>query len=817
MADHFFIDGWIRREGYTSPTSGRSRNITPTRDRFGHGTRLVSRFKQAWEEAQAAERSVAVISGTPDGFFVQFESDENFALDLDKLDLRSKGIELRAVKTEDGVQKATVFIPEGKMEFFLTRFEDYLEKDTRFGKPTNRSLVESISDLRLATLESLWTEPFIQFPSEDKKIWWEIWLRSDSGREVLRFQELTNELNLKTQEGYLSFLERTVVLCEASPSELTKSLTLLNDFAELRSAKEKPTFFMGLTPTEQEEWVRELESRLDQSNTSGTVICVLDTGINRAHPLLSSSLQEEDLHSYLPDWDTNDHSGHGTEMAGVALFGNLTSALESSNTVTINHQLESAKILPPVGDNDPKLYGLINADAAARVEIRNPQRKRVYLMAITAPDQRDRGFPTSWSAAIDDLAACVDDLSSSNRRLFMISAGNRTGELTRNYFQDSLTDSIHDPGQSWNALTIGGYTELSTIDDPAFAGWELLARPGELCPTSTTSRTWSTQWPLKPDIVMEGGNYLIDDNNFTSSTDSLSLLTTYFDLTRRLFTTTGDTSGAAALAANMGAIVQSRYPDSWPETVRAIMVHSARWSDQMIAQAFIEDAPPKQNVETLLRCFGYGVPNLDRALESTSNVLTYIAQETIFPYVGNRTNEMILHTIPWPKEQLLELRDTEVKMRVTLSYFVEANPARRGWLTRHRYASHGLRFEVKTAPETVDQFRARMNRQARDEDEGAETSSDAEHWEIGPKLRKKGSIHSDVWTGTAQDLAERGFIGVYPVSGWWKERHQLDRSRRGARYSLIVSIETPATGIDLYTPVSTIIQTALPIEIPIST
>jgi hypothetical protein len=236
----------------------------------------------------------------------------------------------------------------------------------------------------------------------------------------------------------------------------------------------------------------------------------------------------------------------------------------------------------------------------------------------------------------------------------------------------------------------------------------------------------------------------------------------------------------------------------------------------MLTQATIETAPSKQNIETLLRCFGHGVPDLQRALESTSNALTLIAQETIFPFEGAHTKEMILHNLPWPKESLEELGSTEVKMRVTLSYFIESNPARRGWTKRHRYSSHGLRFDVKTAPEIVDQFRSRLNKQAREEEDGALTTSDADQWLLGPKLRSKGSIHSDVWTGTAQDLAERGFIGVYPVLGWWRERHQLNRSR-GARYSLVVSIETASTDVDLYIPVPTIIQSKVPIEVPIST
>jgi hypothetical protein len=117
-------------------------------------------------------------------------------------------------------------------------------------------------------------------------------------------------------------------------------------------------------------------------------------------------------------------------------------------------------------------------------------------------------------------------------------------------------------------------------------------------------------------------------------------------------------------------------------------------------------------------------------------------------------------------------------------------------------SSHLLRFDVKTPDETVDQFRKRINKAARDEKETSTTSSDSDKWMPGPQLRHKGSIHSDRWHGSAIELAQRGYIGIYPVSGWWKERHQLGRWDRKARYSMIVSISTPQTDVDIYTSVA---------------
>jgi hypothetical protein len=150
-------------------------------------------------------------------------------------------------------------------------------------------------------------------------------------------------------------------------------------------------------------------------------------------------------------------------------------------------------------------------------------------------------------------------------------------------------------------------------------------------------------------------------------------------------------------------------------------------------------------------------------------------------------------------------------LRVTLSYFIEPNPGDRGWTRRHRYSSHGLRFQMKAATEELVDFRARINQAARNEEEGA-PANPGEGWLLGTS-RDRGSIHSDFWHGTAADLAERDAIGVFPVGGWWKEKPYLERYNETARYSLIVSIRAPGAAVDLYTPVETALSIGIEAEI----
>ena len=195
---------------------------------------------------RARKSNIAVVSGNPNGFYVEFDSDKKFPLNLEKLDLQSHGIELVAVRRENEVERATVFIPEGKVQLFLDRFEDYLTRDTRFGKPMNKSLVESIADLRLATLESFWTESMEPFPPFKEKLWWEVWLRNDNGNELVGFRELAKRLNLTIGSGHLSFPDRTVLLAFASPAELTQSLDISQLFRRIEKGERTSSIFCAL-------------------------------------------------------------------------------------------------------------------------------------------------------------------------------------------------------------------------------------------------------------------------------------------------------------------------------------------------------------------------------------------------------------------------------------------------------------------------------------------------------------------------------------------------------------------------------------------
>ncbi len=814
----------------------------PSRQR--HAKALERALTSAVADAtQRRNDAGIVVHGAEPGLYVQFDSRPGIPLQLSSLEAAAQGIELVAVTQTMSnetvprpVERATVFVPDGKVGHFLKRFELYAKTTPKAkGERRHEAMLDPVATLRLATLRGLWTDAAEAYPDDDNAIiWWEVWLRrqDDSGTELARLMEFAAHKELEVSPHRLQFEDRTVTLVRASPAQLSASIDVLNDVAEVRKAKQVATVFIDMGPDEQGEWTKELLERTTPAGGQAPAVCVLDTGVNRGHPLLEASLDSADCHAYDPTWGTHDHAGHGTQMAGLALYGDLTPQVDGTHTVVLRHVLESVKILPVTGENPPELYGAITAEAAGRVEIQAPNRKRTFSMAITATDNRDRGQPTSWSAAVDALAAgrafvpstqgleYLDDGSESVHRLFVISAGN-AAELSADHLSSSDTDPVHDPAHAWNALTIGGFTEKSVISDRRWASWQPVALPGDLSPWSTTGVTFAETWPNKPDVVFEAGNVVKnakDEVDFPCP--DLCLLSTHFKPAEKSFVLTWATSAAQAQAARMAALIMAEYPSLWPEGVRALIVHSAEWTAKM--QTYFQSAGGKRSRALLVRRYGFGVPMLERALRSANDALTLVVQGTISPFAPKpaqpnerQMGDIHFYELPWPREVLQDLGERPVRLRFTLSYFIEPNPGRRGWKKRHRYASHGLRFELKAPTESMDEFRKRLNKKALDEDENKPSHDrDSDEWFLGETARNRGSIHSDILEGpavTAADLAERYVVAIYPVSGWWKDQPKRDRSAKGARYALVISIETPGVDADIWTPVAE--EVGVPVEI----
>ena len=802
---HIFVKDAPNTNSYTSTRSGGKPPRIPDRDQNKHGNFLRSRFDELREQSKS--EAVAVLDRK--GIYVEFQSKKNHDLITKSLESLKHGIRLLNIRKEDETTFATVYIPSNKASIFLRKIDDYLHKETKTGKPKNSNLINSIENIRLAVVRSFWRDTKKLLPDNNEAAKCEVWLQvsGDTTHEdaIMNFFKVCDRISIDYSENQkIYFPERAVVMVQATHKNLEQLIESTDLIAEFRKVRETASFWVNEKPHEQREWAESLLKRLTYDEKSNVSICILDTGVSSGHTLIAPFLSDHDCLTIENSLGIDDKDGHGTLMAGLAIYGDLQDALESEGEIHISHRLESVKMLPKPGkENKEELYGYLTKQAVSRAEINREDWRRVICMAISSDNDRG-GSPSSWSGALDQISSGAEE--DSKKRLIIVAAGNTDPDDWKNYPESNLKRSIDNPAQSWNSLAVGAFTDKVRIADKKLDNYKPIAKKGQLSPFSKTSMTWEKKWPLKPDIVLEGGNAAIDGNRFATEADDLSLLSLHHKPNERRFGIINATSAATAQAACMVAQVQSRYPQIWPETVRGLIIHSATWNDSMKDQFLQANPPKKKDYQTMLRTFGYGVPDLEKAIYSYENSLVLIAEQEIQPFAKKEssyiTKDMHLYKMPWPDEALKHLADKEVDFKFTLSYFVEPGPGEIGWKDRYRYPSHGLRFFLNKPQETVESFEKRINKAVRDETERVNYAGDT-RWQLGERTRNLGSVHRDSFRTTGADLASCSLMAVCPSIGWWKERHHLHKWNKKARYSLIVSLSTPATELDLYTPVAT--------------
>ena len=146
------------------------------------------------------------------------------------------------------------------------------------------------------------------------------------------------------------------------------------------------------------------------------------------------------------------------------------------------------------------------------------------------------------------------------------------------------------------------YTEKTVVTDDRY---KPLAAPGGISPMSRTSWSWRNGLN-KPEIVMEGGNVANHPVLQTTTTPDLSLISTSADL-------------AESLEPFMQLVQPQHWLHVWQQkiktvnpdlsllSVRGMMVHSARWTEEMKRIGSIND---------IMSICGYGIPDEEIALFS---------------------------------------------------------------------------------------------------------------------------------------------------------------------------------------------------------
>lgn len=533
-------------------------------------------------------------------------------------------------------------------------------------------------------------------------------------------------------------------------------------------------------------------------------VVVLDSGVATAHPLLKGAILS--AASVLPGIASpEDTFGHGTKMAGVALFEEALAPGIEAGRLRAPHWLQSVRILQEEGKGTASdefwyLWPELTREGVERAEEDDPDpaRPRSFVLAVTRRSAPEG--PTLWSQAVDQLA-----FNDRRGRLVCVSAGNpsdaRWVTLAKDYPQGQLTEKLHDPANAANALTVGAFTSKARLPpDPDYAGASVVADRGEVSPFTSTGTLGKT---IKPDVVFEGGNLAVSGSLADHHVPTLATLTTSHRWTiQRPLGLLNMTSEAVARAGHIAARMWSEDRSLRPETVRGLIVHSATWTSAMREQF--------AGKEDRLAACGYGVPDFSVAIECVRDRATVVVEDQLANAIrkevprepgsrGRKTKvvEERAHKffrLPIPDALVNVTADVEV--RITLSYFAE--PSRYG---RSVFYGMELRWDMQGPQETEEQFLDRINEAVRDKVVGKprrprKFKSKGFDWTIGATLRNRGTVQSDWWRGPGAMLSGSKLLAVFPKYGWWKNQDALRYATQP--FSLIATV----TGPDVYAPIA---------------
>lgn len=811
---HQFITGNQPASRYRSHSQPR----TPKEfDRGAHSDQLLSELHKGVAKFQD-ERPEDPKLGSSEGVYLEVVlRSGSSVVDV----LQKNQMEVGATKVmPNGDKVVGLYVPEKTLPILHRILDDYghAPLSETSGKPPNQPRVEAIDQIRAANFLSFWNDDRFRLPVDDHTpIWWEVWCAPDHEAD-LEAMCTTMDFQMGSHESRLRFPESVVVPVLASKIGIELVLFARFTIQELRRSDDTPAFYMeDCDEDTQLEWIESFAQNVIWPDTDVPYISILDTGVNRAHDLLEPALSPTDLYAINEDWQTNDTGhknlrSHGTQMASLALHGDLTNLLSSTAPFKLLHRLESVKIIPPRGfpDNEKTSLGRLSEIAVLDPEAARPNHKRIHCLATSNKD-RTGDQPSQWSAALDRLAAGAlnEDDETEPSRLFVVSAGNTEGGVQQfDDLQAPLDAPVLDPAQAWNALSVGGYTDKVIVQGAGTDGMQPVAEAGALSPHTRTSVSWNdSQTPFKPEVVFEAGNKAVGSDGYVYQMNALDLLAAGPDMTHAPLSPFRATSAATALAARTAAIISARNPDLWPETVRALMVHSAEWTGPM-RTAFEGAGTNKTQAKKLLRAFGYGVPDIERACASAKNHVALIAQQEIQPFVSGKMGYCDTFDLPWPRSVLESMGGQTVSVKVTLSYFIEPNPGRSASIYPNRYQSHGLRFDLRRVREGRQEFLEQTNKVVLGTKKKLEREQDT-GWRFGSTAVSAGSLHCDVWTGEAAELLTRDMLCVYPVSGWWKHSKKTGKNSQKSRYALIVSIKSEDVDVDLHTPIQTVLETGV--------
>lgn len=505
------------------------------------------------------------------------------------------------------------------------------------------------------------------------------------------------------------------------------------------------------------------------------VVGVLDTGVVQSHPLLAPALG--DAQSFTPGASAEDEAGHGTHVAGLALYGDVQQAAKDDAFVA-HFRILSGRVSDP-GDGIQSAFLENRVAAAVKYFVENYDCR---LFNLSFADE----LRVYQGGHVNHLAALLDELALEYAVLFVVPTGNFRGGDPAPRWRQGYPDYLFredarvlDPAPAVNVLTVGS---LARNELPRMAqrhakdpGYVPVARRDQPSPFTRTGP--GAGGAIKPDVVEYGGNWSADvrggDALDRNSLGELSLNRNFAG--GNLFVLDGGTSQAAPKVTNLAAHILRTNPEASPDLIRSLIAAHAR-----IPTASYEILGGES--DKLRFCVGYGLPRREASVASSEDCVTLWAEDSL------EDDQYHYYELPIPDDFLKQPARRDRWITVAVAHMP---PVRR---TRFDYRANRLDFRIVRATD-IDKIESIYRK-------GADAKPIKEPGGVtpGPSLRDAGTLQCAHWHIKQLDKSwreRRPFVVVSsrpPVWGRAEGRQQ--------RYSLVVVIEDSASAdVKLYTQI----------------
>ena len=541
------------------------------------------------------------------------------------------------------------FTDDAEFKQFRQKLETRLSKDTA----TFVDLIDGIEEVppEEKLSESLKEKPLAKGKPEYLDV--EIWRMEDS-----QLKKFTSGLSSLIEESHGEISDTLVtdnfcVLRIKCDDELLSKITELREISHV----DRPP---------QVDIEKKLDVDIEKLKVKGSPdknkpgILIVDSGI-RSHPLLENAIADRIV---LPSSDGKikeeldiDDVGHGTAIAGIALYGDVNKCVEV-NEFDPQVWLYSAKIMYRGDDGNAVFDEKSLLEHQLKDAIEKTIEKHTTCKIVNVSLGNSARKMTSGQRQFR-IASLIDELSNKHHDiLFTIAAGNNVDDVDDHesyphyLMDDTPRAKIIDPATSVHGMTVGSIYSFkqNKSENLDFPSPFTCVGPG-------------LRGMIKPELVDYGGGHSQD----------LVTVNPGWVSEGRLFTLERGTSFSAPKIAYCLAILKDAFPDASRNFLKALLLSSAVIPlERPSPLDKINLCGNNRDLQNILNIYGYGKPDLDRALYSESNrvLLTYDGE------IG--LNRVELFTINLP-EEFLKVRGKRA-IEVTLTFDPPTNSNRSDYL-----------------------------------------------------------------------------------------------------------------------------------------